>query len=201
MTHAARAGGHLAQEPELRPGKVDFFPSTAHKAFIGEHLEVPGEPDDRRRRFHPAGPAIASSSSTKRILVFRPPSCRMPSSPGDGRAMPARHRPLDIVIIQPQGNGVLIAVPEAHPHRASVGEPVFDRATNRFRRTDPCRRCHERRTAVGKSEFRIQMEGPVSIVEVHGQLGEEAAAHLLEFAVAAPPHAGPSKSTSTKSSP
>ena len=38
---------------------------------------------------------------------------------------------------------------------------------------------------MGKSEFRVRMDGPVSIVEVRGPLDEEAAAHLLEFAAAA----------------
>lgn len=38
---------------------------------------------------------------------------------------------------------------------------------------------------MGKSEFRVRMDGPVSIVEVLGPLDEEAAAHLLEFATAA----------------
>lgn len=37
----------------------------------------------------------------------------------------------------------------------------------------------------GKSEFRVRMSGPVSIIEVHGALDEEAAEHLLEFAAAA----------------
>ncbi len=38
---------------------------------------------------------------------------------------------------------------------------------------------------MGKSEFRVRMEGTVSIVEVRGPLDEEAAAHLLEFSAAA----------------
>jgi hypothetical protein len=38
---------------------------------------------------------------------------------------------------------------------------------------------------VAKSEFRVRMDGPVSIVEVRGPLDEEAAEHLLEFAAAA----------------
>lgn len=38
---------------------------------------------------------------------------------------------------------------------------------------------------MGKSEFRVRMDGPVSIVEVHGSLDEEGAEHLLEFAAAA----------------
>jgi ABC-type transporter Mla MlaB component len=36
-----------------------------------------------------------------------------------------------------------------------------------------------------KSEFRVRMNGRVSIVEVLGPLDEAAAAHLLEFAAAA----------------
>lgn len=36
-----------------------------------------------------------------------------------------------------------------------------------------------------KSEFRVRMEGPVSIVEVRGPLDGAAAASLLEFAAAA----------------
>ena len=36
-----------------------------------------------------------------------------------------------------------------------------------------------------KSEFRVRMNGPVSIVEVRGPLDGEAAAHLLELAAAA----------------
>ena len=36
-----------------------------------------------------------------------------------------------------------------------------------------------------KSEFRVRMSGPVSIIEVRGPLDEEAAANLLEFAAAA----------------
>ena len=43
----------------------------------------------------------------------------------------------------------------------------------------------EREPAISKSEFRVRMDGPVSIVEVHGPLDEEAATHLLEFAAAA----------------
>jgi hypothetical protein len=39
--------------------------------------------------------------------------------------------------------------------------------------------------AMSKSEFRVRMLGPVSIVEVHGPLDEETAASLLEFAAAA----------------
>jgi hypothetical protein len=38
---------------------------------------------------------------------------------------------------------------------------------------------------MGKSEFRVRMEGPLSIVEVRGALDEVAAADLLEFAAAA----------------
>jgi hypothetical protein len=38
---------------------------------------------------------------------------------------------------------------------------------------------------VARSEFRVRMNGPVSIVEVRGPLDEEAATHLLEFAAAA----------------
>jgi hypothetical protein len=38
---------------------------------------------------------------------------------------------------------------------------------------------------VAKSEFRVRMDGPISIVEVLGSLDEEAAAHLLELAAAA----------------
>ena len=38
---------------------------------------------------------------------------------------------------------------------------------------------------MGRSEFRVRMNGPVSIVEVHGPLDEEAATSLLEFAAAA----------------
>jgi hypothetical protein len=38
---------------------------------------------------------------------------------------------------------------------------------------------------MGKSEFRVRMDGPVSIVEVCGALDEAAAASLLEFAAAA----------------
>jgi len=38
---------------------------------------------------------------------------------------------------------------------------------------------------MGKSEFRVRMDGPVSIVEVRGALDEAAAASLLEFAAAA----------------
>jgi hypothetical protein len=36
-----------------------------------------------------------------------------------------------------------------------------------------------------RSQFRVRMSGPVSIVEVHGALDEAAAANLLEFAAAA----------------
>jgi hypothetical protein len=38
---------------------------------------------------------------------------------------------------------------------------------------------------MAKSEFRVRMDGPLSIVEVLGALDEEAAEHLLEFAAAA----------------
>jgi hypothetical protein len=38
---------------------------------------------------------------------------------------------------------------------------------------------------MAKSEFRVRMDGPVSIVEVRGALDEAAAANLLEFAAAA----------------
>lgn len=38
---------------------------------------------------------------------------------------------------------------------------------------------------MAKSEFRLRMEGPVSIMEVCGPLDEQAAAHLLECAAAA----------------
>ncbi len=38
---------------------------------------------------------------------------------------------------------------------------------------------------MARSEFRVRMEGPVSIVEVRGQLDEAAAENLLEFAAAA----------------
>ena len=38
---------------------------------------------------------------------------------------------------------------------------------------------------MAKGEFRVRMEGPVSIVEVRGPLDEAAAASLLEFAAAA----------------
>ena len=38
---------------------------------------------------------------------------------------------------------------------------------------------------MGKSEFRVRMDGRVSIVEVCGPLDGEAAEHLLEFAAAA----------------
>ncbi len=43
----------------------------------------------------------------------------------------------------------------------------------------------ERGQAMGKSEFRVRMEGSVSIVEVRGPLDETTAANLLEFAAAA----------------
>lgn len=36
-----------------------------------------------------------------------------------------------------------------------------------------------------RSEFRVRMIGPLSIVEVHGSLDEESATSLLEFAEAA----------------
>lgn len=38
---------------------------------------------------------------------------------------------------------------------------------------------------MGKSEFRVRMSGPVSIIEVRGPLDEAAAADLAEFAAAA----------------
>jgi hypothetical protein len=38
---------------------------------------------------------------------------------------------------------------------------------------------------MGKSEFRVRMEGPVSIVEVRGPVDEAVAANLLELAAAA----------------
>jgi len=38
---------------------------------------------------------------------------------------------------------------------------------------------------MAKSEFRVRMDGPISIVEVHGVLNQAAAADLLEFAAAA----------------
>ena len=38
---------------------------------------------------------------------------------------------------------------------------------------------------MSRSEFRVRMQGAVSIVEVHGPLDEEAATNLLEFAAAA----------------
>ena len=38
---------------------------------------------------------------------------------------------------------------------------------------------------MSKSEFRVRMNGPVSILEVHGPIDEEAARNLLEFAAAA----------------
>jgi hypothetical protein len=41
------------------------------------------------------------------------------------------------------------------------------------------------RATMGKSQFRVRMEGPISVVEVWGPLDEAAAANLLEFAAAA----------------
>jgi hypothetical protein len=38
---------------------------------------------------------------------------------------------------------------------------------------------------MAKSEFRVRMEGPVSIVEVRGDLDAAAAENLLEFTAAA----------------
>ena len=38
---------------------------------------------------------------------------------------------------------------------------------------------------MAKSEFRVRMDGPVSVVEVRGELDEAAAETLLEFAAAA----------------
>jgi hypothetical protein len=38
---------------------------------------------------------------------------------------------------------------------------------------------------MAKSEFRVRMDGPVSIVEVRGALDEKAAEHLLELAATA----------------
>ena len=38
---------------------------------------------------------------------------------------------------------------------------------------------------MGRTEFRVRMEGPVSVVEVRGPLDESAASNLLEFITAA----------------
>ncbi|MCA1844883.1 MAG: hypothetical protein LC792_17160 [Actinobacteria bacterium] len=38
---------------------------------------------------------------------------------------------------------------------------------------------------MARSEFRVRMDGPVSIVDVRGPLDEATAEHLLEFAAAA----------------
>lgn len=43
----------------------------------------------------------------------------------------------------------------------------------------------EQESSIGRSEFRVRMSGPVSIVEVRGPLDEAAATSLLEFAAAA----------------
>lgn len=59
------------------------------------------------------------------------------------------------IVIEQQYNGVLFAVGQAHS------------------------------TFMARSEFRVRMEGPVSIVEVRGLLDEAAAENLLEFASAA----------------